>query len=174
MTDYQNSATLSNLQAAFARESMARNKYTYYAAIARKEGHKEIAETFEKFSENEREHARIWAGELHLAGGTDGNLRAALEAELVETEELYPAFADTAQAEGFEAAAHLFRKVAEIESRHAIRFRELLDKLEGRTTSSKKPMPELGKRFLLCRFCGALEVAEHGGTCPVCKNPDAF
>lgn len=173
MTDYQQSETLKNLQAAFARESMARNRYTYYAAAASSEGHKENAETFEKFSENEREHARIWNNELGAVGNTDKNLHAALEAELLETEDVYPSFAATAEAEGFRDAAQMFRKVAEIESRHAARFRELLGELEGGKVP-RKPMPELGKRFRLCKFCGSLEVAETGDTCPFCKNPDAF
>ncbi len=176
MSDFDQTQTQQNLQAAFAGESMARNKYTFFAAVARKAGHTEMAETFEKFAENEKEHAKLWCNLLHGVGSPTENLRTALQGEITETEEMYPGFAETAEAEGFAETAILFRKVAEIESRHAAKFREMLNAIEGKAPAAppKMHMPGLGKRFMLCKFCGNLEVAEPGASCPLCKNEHAF
>lgn len=175
MPDYSQSKTLKNLQEAVAGEFLGHLQYRRYAAKAREEGHEEIAETFEELAGNELQHALVWSNELISIGTTEENLRNALNAELAGGDALYPALADEADREGFRDTANLLRRVGEIENRHAVIFRKLLKQLEGLPEEPEKsPLPEQGKRFRLCRHCGALEVAEPGASCSLCKNPDAF
>ncbi len=176
MPEYGNSETFNNLRRAFAGESMARNRYQFFARIARREGLEEVAGAFEQFAENEKEHARIWLSELKELAGSTANLRQALKGEKLEADTLYPQFAAKAEEEGFATTAALFRRVAEIEQRHAEKFQQLLDKLDERAAGvpPKRPLPPRGRHFMVCRFCGAMEVAEPGETCPLCANGDAF
>lgn len=175
MTDYSKSKTLRNLQNAVVGEFLGYLQYRRNAKQARAEGHEAIAGTFEQLAENELQHALVWGNELLASGTTEENLQAAIDAELQGGDALYPAFAAEAEQEGFHGTANLLRRVGEIESRHATVFRNLLDQLEGLEPAPEKiPLPDRGKRFLLCRHCGALEVAEPGASCSLCKNPDAF
>lgn len=175
MSDYSHSKTLKNLQGAIAGEFLGHLQYLRYAARAREEGHETIAKTFEELAENELQHALVWSNELIEVGTTEENLHNAMDAELAGGDAMYPAMADEAEREGFADTAKLLRRVGEIESRHAAIFRNHLDQLEGlEPTPVKLPLPDRGKRFLLCKHCGALEVAEPGASCSLCKNPDAF
>ena len=175
MTDYSKSRTLKNLREAITGEFLGHLQYRRYAAQARAEGHEAIAKTFEQLAENELQHALLWGNELLATGTTEENLREAINAELQGGDALYPAFAAEAAQEGFLDTATLLRRVGEIENRHAAVFRNLLNQLEGLAPEPEKlPLPDRGKRFLLCRYCGALEVAEPGASCSLCKNPDAF
>ncbi|MBN1916934.1 MAG: rubrerythrin family protein [Verrucomicrobia bacterium] len=156
-----------NLKAAFAGESQARNKYTYYAGVARKEGYHYIAKILDETAENEKRHAK---DELNLLGGlgdTAANLRAAIDGEMHETMTMYPEFAEQAEAEGNKAAANLFRQIAKIEQHHAERYRKLLAMVENGTVF-KRDTPITWK----CSVCGYT----HKGTeppkkCPCCGHP---
>jgi len=175
MSDYSHSKTLKHLQDAIAGEFLGHLQYRRYAAKAREEGHEAIAETFEQLAENEIQHALLWANELIAVDTTEENLRNAMNAELAGGDALYPAMADTAEGEGFRDTAGLLRRVGEIESRHATVFKNLLNQLEGVPEEPEKlPLPDRGKRFMLCKYCGAMEVAEPGASCSLCKNDDAF
>ena len=178
MPNYQNSRTEENLRTAFAGESMARNRYTYFADIARREGLPELADIFALFAENEKEHARIWAAELAEISHSKNNVEAALRQELKETDDLYPSFAEMAEQEGFATTAKLFRKVADIERHHAEKFQELLQAMTHqpvRPSAAPAPRPTpKDRKFRFCKFCGSLEVAEDGAACPLCKHENAF
>ena len=127
---YAGTQTEKNLQAAFAGESQARNKYTYFASCAKKEGYEQIAELFLKTADNEKEHAKLWFKELDGIGDTAANLKAAAEGENYEWTDMYEGFAKTAEEEGFKALANKFRMVAAIEKRHEERYRALLKNVE--------------------------------------------
>ena len=175
MTDYSKTATLKNLQIAIAGEFLGHLQYLRNAAVAREEGHDEIARTFETLAENELQHALLWGNELLHTGDTAANLRRAIASETQGGDSMYPEFAATAAREGFGETERLLHRVADIESRHADIFRELLHELDGTPLpEKKKAMPEAGRRFAVCKFCGAVEVARPDATCSLCKHPDAF
>jgi rubrerythrin len=170
--EFKGSQTEKNLQAAFAGESQARNKYTYYASKARKDGYEQVAAIFEESANNAREHAKLWFKELH--GGdvpdTVANLNDAADGEHFECAEMYPGFAETAKKEGFDRIAFLFTKVGEIEKHHEERYRKLLGNIkEGRVFSRD------GDKIWICRNCGAIIIGKNAPEkCPVCAHPKSF
>lgn len=162
--------TAQNLMTAFAGESQARNKYTYYAAAARKEGYEQIGELFELTANNEKEHAKIWFKLLGGIKNTKDNLKDAAAGENGEWTEMYPEFAKTAKEEGLDSIAALFEKIAEIEKEHEERYRSLLSNMEKNEVFKK---PE--EQTWICRNCGHV----HTGTsapmvCPACAHPQAY
>ena len=160
------SKTEDNLKAAFAGESQARNKYTFFAAVARKEGYHYIAKIFEETAENERRHAKDHFKLLNGIGDTAANLKAALEGETYETITMYPDFARDAEEEGQTAAATLFRQIAKIEKHHADRYKKLLEMVEGGAVY-KRDEPIVWK----CGVCGFThEGTEPPKKCPCCKH----
>ena len=166
------SRTEANLQAAFAGESQARNKYTYYASKARKEGYVQIAEIFEETANNEKEHAKIWFKELH--GGempdTVANLNDAAAGENYEWTDMYKGFAETAREEGFTRIAALFELVGKIEKTHEERYRKLLANVEGGLVFSRD-----GDMIWECGNCGHIVVGKNAPKmCPVCAHPQAY
>jgi len=171
MADLKGSKTEANLKAAFAGESQARNKYTYFASKARKDGYVQIAEIFEEAAENEKEHAKMWYKLFN--GGIDGtadNLKDAAEGEHYEWTDMYAGFAVAAKEEGFERIAQLFEGVAAIEKAHEERFRKLLANVEGDLVFSRD-----GDAIWQCGNCGHLHVGKEAPTiCPVCSHPQAY
>ncbi len=163
-------STQQNLKAAFAGESQARNKYTYFAKIARKEGYHYIAKVFEQTADNEMRHAK---DELALLGGlgdTKANLKQAIEGEHYETTEMYPAFAKQAEEEGNAEAARLFTQIAKIEQHHEQRYRRLLEMVENGTVY-KREQPTRWK----CSVCGyVVDAVEPPAKCPACKHPREY
>ncbi|MGE4564716.1 MAG: rubrerythrin family protein [Victivallaceae bacterium] len=177
MPDYKNSKTAENLAKAFAGEAQTRSRYNFFATVARREGHPEIAEFFDTAAENEREHARIWLAEIGGIGRTVNNLKSAIEGETLESEEIYIRFAAEALEEGYTTTAALFQRIAEIEKRHRQKFTELLEKLESEHAKPKAPaaMPlPTPSRFMECRYCGHIENTAPGAVCKVCQNENAF
>ena len=167
---YAGTQTEKNLQAAFAGESQARNKYTYFASCAKKEGFEQIAEIFLKTAENEKEHAKMWFKELDGLGDTAANLKAAADGENYEWTDMYEDFAKTAEAEGFKALANKFRMVAAIEKRHEERYRALLKNVETAAVFEKSEV-----KVWECRNCGHIVVGtEAPEVCPVCNHPQAY
>lgn len=171
MTNLTGSKTEQNLMTAFAGESQARNKYTYFASIAKKEGYEQIAEIFAETAHNEKEHAKIWFKLLNNGmRDTATNLRAAAEGENFEWTEMYAAFAREAREEGFHEIAALFEAVGKIEKSHEERFLTLLQNIQGKQVFIKK-----GDVVWICRNCGHLHVGPVAPeTCPVCSHPQAF
>lgn len=171
MSELKGTKTEKNLQAAFAGESQARNKYTYYAAQARKEGFNQIADFFLETADNEKEHAKMWFKELH--GGmpeTTENLKDAYTGENYEWTDMYKGFAEDAKAEGFTKIAFLFEKVGEIEKHHEERYKQLLKNLEEDKLFAR---PE--KQEWKCGNCGYIVSGEKAPEiCPVCGHPKAF
>ena len=170
--ELKGSRTEANLMAAFAGESQARNKYTYYASKARKEGYEQIAAIFEETANNEKEHAKMWFKELH--GGdiptTAENLLDAAEGENYEWTDMYAEFAKVAREEGFERIAFLFEGVAAIEKEHEERYRKLLKNVEDKLVFSKD-----GEAIWICRNCGHVVVGKEAPkVCPVCAHPQSF
>ena len=170
--ELKGSRTEANLMAAFAGESQARNKYTYYASKARKEGYEQIAAIFEETANNEKEHAKMWFKELH--GGdiptTAENLLDAAEGENYEWTDMYAEFAKVAHEEGFERIAYLFEGVAAIEKEHEERYRKLLKNVEDKLVFSKD-----GEAIWICRNCGHVVVGKEAPkVCPVCAHPQSF
>ncbi len=162
--------TEKNLQAAFAGESQARNKYTYFASVAKKEGYEQIAELFLKPAENEREHAKLWFKELGALGDTAQNLLAAAEGENYEWTDMYATFADEAEEEGFTALAAKFRAVAAIEKTHEERYRALLNNVETAAVFEKSSVT-----VWECRNCGHIVVGMKAPkVCPVCVHPQSY
>jgi rubrerythrin len=164
--------TEKNLQAAFAGESQARNKYTYYASKARKEGFEQIADIFEETALNEREHAKLWFKLLHEGDvpSTADNLRDAAEGENYEWTDMYDTFARQAREEGFNRIASLFELVGKIEKEHEERYRRLLHNLEEGIVFSRE-----GDMVWVCRNCGHIHVGRKApGACPVCQHPQSF
>ena len=162
--------TEKNLQTAFAGESQARNKYTYFASVAKKEGYEQIAELFLKTAENEKEHAKLWFKELGELGDTATNLAAAAAGENYEWTDMYYTFAKEAEEEGFTALAYKFRAVAAIEKSHEERYRALLNNVETQQVFEKSDIV-----MWECRNCGHLVVgAKSPKVCPVCAHPQSF
>jgi len=161
--------TKKNLEEAFAGESMARNKYDYFASIARKAGYVQIANIFEETALNEKEHAKLWAKQLELIGDLPVDLKAAIEGELYENSEMYPRMAKEAREEGHEAIAKLFDNVAQAEKAHEARYRKLLDNIEKGEVFKKKTV----KRWK-CANCGLIHEGEEAPeVCPACLHPQA-
>ncbi len=162
--------TRKNLESAFAGESQARNKYTYFAAVARKEGYHYIAKIFEEAAANEMRHAKDEFSRLGGIGDTKANLRAAIEGEVHETLEMYPRFAGEAEEEGNPDAARLFRSIAEVEKHHGDRYKRLLEMIE-KGTVYKRDKPVRWK----CSVCGYVrEGTEPPETCPSCKHAGQY
>lgn len=162
--------TEANLQAAFAGESMARNKYTYFAGVAKQEGYETLAGIFQETAENEAAHAKIWFKLLQGIGDTKANLQKAAEGEHEEWTCMYKEFAETAAAEGFNDIAALFKRVGQIEKEHEERYLELLKHVEDGTIFRKND-----KQTWRCRVCGhRYEGAEAVKICPTCRHPQAF
>ncbi len=155
---------------AFAGESQARNKYTYFASKAKKEGFEQIAEIFQKTADNEKEHAKLWFKELEGIGDTAQNLLAAAEGENYEWTDMYEGFARTAEEEGFKDLAIKFRLVAAIERRHEERYRALLKNVEMQEVFAKSDV-----KVWECRNCGHIVVGEKAPElCPTCAHPKAY
>ena len=168
--ELKGSKTEMNLRAAFSGESEARNKYTYFASVAKKEGYQQIAAIFEETANNEKEHAKMWFKELEGIGNTAQNLVAAAEGENYEWTDMYDGFAKTADEEGFHDLAAKFRLVAAIEKQHEERYRALLHNVEAMEVFKKS-----GVTMWECRNCGHLVVGlEAPQVCPVCAHPQSF
>ena len=162
--------TEQNLMAAFAGESQARNKYTYFASVAKKEGYEQIAEIFNKTADNEKEHAKMWFKLLGELGDTAANLAAAAAGENYEWTDMYATFADEAEAEGFTAIAAKFRAVAAIEKTHEERYRALLNNVEMKAVFEKAE-----ETMWECRNCGHLVMGKKApDVCPVCAHPKSY
>ncbi|MBQ5987779.1 MAG: rubrerythrin family protein [Clostridia bacterium] len=167
---YAGTQTEKNLQAAFAGESQARNKYTYFASKAKKEGYEQIAALFLKTADNEKEHAKLWFKELNGIGTTAENLAAAADGENYEWTDMYEDFAKTAEAEGFAELAEKFRGVAAIEKAHEERYRALLKNVETQQVFAKSEV-----KVWECRNCGHIVVGTKAPeVCPVCNHPQAY
>ncbi len=170
-TKYSGTQTEKNLEAAFAGESQARNKYTYFASKAKKEGFEQIAEIFLKTADNEKEHAKMWFKELTGGiGSTAENLAAAADGENYEWTDMYEGFAKTAEEEGFKTLAAKFRLVAAIEKRHEERYRALLKNIEMQEVFAKSEV-----KVWECRNCGHIVVGEKAPeVCPTCAHPKSY
>ena len=162
--------TEKNLMAAFAGESQARNKYTYFASVAKKEGYEQIAAIFLKTAENEKEHAKLWFKYLDGIGNTAQNLKAAAEGENYEWTDMYDTFAKEAEEEGFKELAEKFRAVGRIEKTHEERYRTLLNNVEMNAVFEKAD-----ERMWECRNCGHIVVGKAAPEiCPVCNHPRSY
>ena len=167
---YAGTKTEMNLLAAFAGESQARNKYTYFASKAKKEGYEQIAALFLKTADNEKEHAKLWLKELDGIGDTAENLLHAAEGENYEWTDMYDGFAKTAEEEGFTALAAKFRMVAAIEKHHEERYRALLQNVETKQVFEKSEV-----KVWECRNCGHIIVGTKAPVvCPTCNHPQAY
>ena len=170
MSKYSGTQTEKNLLAAFAGESQARNKYTYFASKAKKEGYEQIAALFQKTADNEKEHAKLWFKELEGIGDTAANLKAAAEGENYEGTDMYKGFAETAEKEGFPELAARFRLVAEIEKHHEDRYRALLNNVETAAVFEKSEV-----KVWECRNCGHIVVGTKAPEiCPTCAHPQSY
>ena len=168
--ELKDSKTESNLLAAFMGESEARNKYTYFASTAKKEGYEQIAAIFQETADNEKEHAKMWFKELGLLGNTPENLLSAAEGENYEWTDMYDRFAREAEEEGFTALAAKFRMVAEIEKHHEERYRALLHNVETQQVFEKSTVT-----VWECRNCGHIVVGTKvPEVCPVCNHPQSY
>lgn len=163
--------TEANLMSAFAGESMARNKYSYYASKAKKDGYVQIAALFEETANNEKEHAKMWFKLLHDGiGSTEENLKEAAEGENYEWTDMYASFAKEAREEGFDYIAELFEKVAAIEKEHEERYLKLLANIEGGLVFSRE-----GDTIWHCSNCGHIHIGKEAPeVCPVCAHPKAY
>ena len=169
-TKYAGTQTEKNLMAAFAGESEARNKYTYFASKAKKDGFEQIAALFLKTAENEKEHAKLWFKELEGIGSTAENLLSAAEGENYEWTDMYEDFAKTAEEEGFTELAHKFRLVAAIEKHHEERYRALLCNVETAEVFKRSEI-----KVWECRNCGHIVVGKEAPeVCPVCNHPQSY
>ena len=171
MANLKGTKTEANLQAAFAGESMARNKYSYFASKAKKDGYVQIAAIFEETAANEKEHAKMWYKLLNDGiGSTAENLKAAAEGENYEWTDMYAQFAKDARAEGFEEIAKLFEGVAAIEKEHEERYRKLLANVENGLVFSKD-----GDTIWQCANCGHICIGKQAPeVCPVCAHPQSY
>ncbi len=168
--ELKGSKTEKNLRAAFSGESEARNKYTYFASVAKKEGYQQIAAIFEDTANNEKEHAKMWFKELKALGNTAENLLAAAEGENYEWTDMYATFADEAEEEGFTELAAKFRMVAQIEKSHEERYRKLLSNVEMQQVFEKAE-----ETMWECRNCGHLVIAKKPPqVCPICAHPQSY
>ena len=167
---YSGTKTEKNLEAAFSGESQARNKYTYFASVAKKQGFEQIADLFLKTANNEKEHAKMWFKELNGIGDKADNLKAAAEGENYEWTDMYDEFAKTAEEEGFTELAHKFRLVAAIEKHHEERYRALLKNIETAEVFEKSEV-----KVWECRNCGHIVVGTSAPeVCPTCNHPQSF
>ncbi len=167
---YAGTQTEKNLEAAFAGESQARNKYTYFASVAKKEGFEQISSIFAKTADNEKEHAKMWFKELNGIGDTAANLGAAADGENYEWTDMYEGFARTAEAEGFPELASKFRMVGAIEKHHEERYRALLHNVETKAVFEKSEV-----KVWECRNCGHIVVGTKAPeVCPVCNHPQGY
>lgn len=171
MPELKGSKTEANLLTAFAGESQARNKYTYFASKAKKDGYVQIAEIFQETADNEKEHAKMWFKLLNGGvGDTLDNLKAAADGENYEWTDMYAGFAKTAKEEGFDQIAALFEGVAKIEKEHEERYRKLLANVEGGLVFSRD-----GDMIWQCANCGHIHVGPKAPeVCPVCAHPQSF
>ena len=170
MRDLKGTRTEQNLMTAFAGESQARNKYTYFASVAKKEGYEQIAAIFMETAENEKEHAKLWFKALGGIGTTAENLVHAAEGENYEWTEMYDEFARVAEEEGFLALAKQFRGVAAVEKEHEERYRKLLENVETAQVFAKA-----GVTVWVCRNCGHIHIGtEAPKACPVCVHPQSY
>lgn len=170
MGKYAGTKTEKNLEAAFAGESGARNKYTFFASVAKKQGFEQIAELFLKTADNEKEHAKMWLKELEGIGDTAENLAAAAAGENYEWTDMYEDFAKTADEEGFPALAAKFRLVGAIEKQHEERYRALLHNLETAQVFEKSEV-----KVWECRNCGHIAVGVKAPeVCPACNHPQSY
>ena len=168
--ELKDSQTAKNLAFAFAGESQARNKYTYFASAAKKEGYEQIAAIFQETADNEKEHAKLWLKHLNGIGTTAENLQAAANGEHDEWTEMYKGFAETARKEGFEEIARQFEGVAAIEKHHEERYLALLKTIQEGSTYVK-----VGKVMWICRNCGHIILSSRAPEkCPVCNHPKAY
>lgn len=172
MSKYDGTKTQKNLEAAFAGESEARNKYTYFASVAKKEGFEQISDLFLKTANNEKEHAKMWF--KLLQGGqiksTAENLKDAAAGENYEWTDMYAGFAKIAKEEGFDRIAYLFEEVGKIEKEHEARYLKLLDNVENELVFSKD-----GDKIWKCRNCGHICIGKEAPkVCPVCEHPQSF
>ncbi len=170
--ELKGSKTEQNLMTAFAGESQARNKYTYYASKAKKDGYEQIAAIFEETANNEKEHAKMWFKELH--GGevpsTLDNLKDAAAGENYEWTDMYDGFAKTAKEEGFDRIAYLFEEVAKIEKEHEERYRKLITNIEEGLVFSRD-----GDKIWICRNCGHIVIGKDAPkVCPVCAHSQSY
>ena len=169
-TPYAGTQTEKNLEAAFAGESQARNKYTYFASVAKKEGYEQIAALFLKTADNEKEHAKLWLKELKGIGNTTENLLHAAEGENYEWTDMYDRFAKEAREEGFEDIAVLFDGVAAIEKEHEERYLKLVENIENGVVFSRD-----GDMVWICKNCGHIHFGKDAPeVCPVCAHPQAY
>lgn len=167
---YAGTKTEKNLREAFAGESQARNKYTYFASVAKKAGYEQIAALFLKTAENEKEHAKLWFKALGELGDTEANLKAAAEGENYEWTDMYERMAQEADEEGFHELAEQFRGVGAIEKHHEERYRKLLTNVE-----EKKVFEKSGVTVWECRNCGHIVIGTKApDVCPVCKHPQSY
>lgn len=167
---YKGTQTEKNLLEAFAGESQARNKYTFFASKAKKEGFEQIASIFTETADNEKEHAKIWFKELDGIGNTAENLLAAADGENYEWTDMYAGFAETAEKEGFTELAAKFRMVGQIEKMHEERYRALLHNVEAQEVFKKSEV-----KVWECRNCGHIVIGEKAPEiCPVCAHPQAY
>ena len=170
MSKYAGTQTEKNLQAAFSGESEARNKYTYFASVAKKAGFEQIAALFLKTADNEKEHAKLWFKELQGIGDTAENLASAAAGENYEWTDMYDGFAKTAEEEGFPELARKFRLVAAVEKHHEERYRALLKNIETAAVFEKSAV-----RVWECRNCGHIVVGTKAPElCPTCAHPKAY
>ena len=170
MAELKGTKTEANLLAAFAGESQARNKYTYFASVAKKEGYEQISEIFLKTADNEKEHAKMWFKELGELGDTAKNLAAAADGENYEWTDMYDGFAKTAEEEGFPELAAKFRMVAAIEKHHEERYRALVHNVEAAEVFAKSEV-----KVWECRNCGHIVVGTKAPEiCPTCAHPQAY
>lgn len=168
--ELKGSRTEKNLMAAFAGESQARNKYTYFASVAKKEGYEQIAAIFEETANNEKEHAKLWFKALGELGTTAQNLLAAAQGENYEWTEMYAEFAKVAEEEGFTKLAYQFKEVAKIEKAHEDRYRALLNNVEMKAVFEKSE-----EIMWECRNCGHLVIGKKAPlVCPVCAHPQSY
>lgn len=169
-TKYKGTQTEKNLEAAFAGESQARNKYTYFASVAKKEGYEQMSALFLKTAENEKEHAKLWFKELKGIGTTAENLLDAADGENFEWTDMYEDFAKTADEEGFHELAAKFRLVAKIEKHHEERYRALWKNIENNEVFEKSSV-----KVWECRNCGHIVIGEKAPEiCPTCNHPQSY
>lgn len=171
MSKYSGTQTEKNLQTAFAGESQARNKYTFFASVAKKEGYEQISGIFLETADNEKEHAKLWFKELEGIGDTKENLKAAAMGENYEWTTMYKEFAETAEKEGFKELAARFRLVGQVESHHEERYNKLLANVnEGKTF-----VRDSSKTVWKCRNCGFIYVGSKApAKCPCCLHPQSY
>ena len=168
--ELKGSKTEQNLRTAFSGESEARNKYTYFASVAKKAGYEQIAAIFQKTADNEKEHAKMWFKALGGLGDTAANLLSAAEGENYEWTDMYATFAKEAEEEGFTELAAKFRMVADIEKSHEERYRKLLSNVEMQEVFKKSEM-----KIWECRNCGHLVMGKEAPeVCPVCAHPQSY